>query len=81
MSVRIAVRLPGDLVAFVDELVTLGEAGSRAQVISLALERERRRRGAERDATVYGADRAAKDPDKLDVLIAQTSRTALDDLD
>lgn len=81
MTVQIAVRLPDEVVAFIDELVKHGEAASRAQVVSQALERERRRRGAERDAAIYAADRTAEDPDKLDALIAHTSRTPLDDLD
>jgi Arc/MetJ-type ribon-helix-helix transcriptional regulator len=81
MSTQIAVRLPDDMVAFIDELVSHGEAASRAQVVSQALERERRRRGAEKDAAIYAADRATEDPDSLDAFAAYTSRTALDDLD
>ena len=81
MSIQIAVRLPDEVVAFIDELVSHGEAASRAQVVSRALERERRRRGAERDAAIYAADRTSDDPDELDALVAHTSRTALDDLD
>jgi len=69
------------MVAFIDELVSHGEASSRAQVVSQALARERRRRGAERDAAIYAADHAAEDPDELDAFAAYTSRTALDDLD
>lgn len=81
MSAEIVVRLPDDLVAFIDDLVSHGEAASRAQVVSQALKRERRRRGAERDAAIYAADRASEDPDKLDALVAHTSHPALDDLD
>ena len=47
MSKQIAVRLPDHLVEFVDGLVTDGEAKSRAAVVTRALERERRRAGAE----------------------------------
>jgi len=55
MSKQIAVRLPDDLVAFVDELVGSGRERSRAAVVSRALERERRRAIAERDAAILAA--------------------------
>jgi Arc/MetJ-type ribon-helix-helix transcriptional regulator len=55
MSTQIAVRLPDDVVAFVDDLVASGEASSRAQVVSHALERERRRRVALRDIEILKA--------------------------
>jgi Arc/MetJ-type ribon-helix-helix transcriptional regulator len=70
VSAEIAVRLPDDVIAFIDELVSNGEATSRAQVISQALQRERRRRAAERDAANYAADRESEDPDDLDALVA-----------
>lgn len=50
MSKQIAVRLPNDLVDFVDEIVDTGTERSRAAVVTHALERERRRALAERDA-------------------------------
>jgi Arc/MetJ-type ribon-helix-helix transcriptional regulator len=52
MSKQIAVRLPDDLVAFVDALVGSGVEPSRAAVVMRALERERRRAIAERDAEI-----------------------------
>lgn len=55
MTSQIAVRLPDDLVAFVDALVKDGEAPSRAAVVSKALDRERRRTIAERDAAILAA--------------------------
>lgn len=78
MSTQIAVRLPDDVVAFIDGLVSRGDASSRAQVVARALERERRRLGAERDAAIYAAD--GEDSD-MDALAAHASRTPLDDLD
>jgi Arc/MetJ-type ribon-helix-helix transcriptional regulator len=78
MSTQIAVRLPDDMVAFIDQLVSHGEASRRAQVVARALERERRRRGAERDAVIYAAERDDAD---MDAFAAYTSRTELDDLD
>jgi len=65
MSKQIAVRLPDELVAFVDEMVESGAARSRAAVVSRALERERRRRAAQRDAEILS--RLGPDPD-LDAL-------------
>jgi Arc/MetJ-type ribon-helix-helix transcriptional regulator len=52
MSKQIAVRLSDDLVDFVDEVVGSGRERSRAAVVSRALERERRRAIAERDAAI-----------------------------
>lgn len=55
MSKQIAVRLSDDLVAFVDEIVNSGQERSRAAVLARALERERRRMVAERDAEILRA--------------------------
>jgi Arc/MetJ-type ribon-helix-helix transcriptional regulator len=52
MSKQIAVRLPDELVEFVDTAVASGDARSRAAVVTRALERERRRAVAERDAEI-----------------------------
>jgi Arc/MetJ-type ribon-helix-helix transcriptional regulator len=52
MSKQIAVRLPEELVDFVDGIVDSGNQRSRAAVVSRALERERRRAVAERDARI-----------------------------
>ena len=42
MSKQIAVRLPDELVAFIDDVVESGSERSRAAVVARALERERR---------------------------------------
>jgi Arc/MetJ-type ribon-helix-helix transcriptional regulator len=55
MSKQIAVRLPDELVEFVDGLVHAGAGRSRAAVVSRALERERRRTIAARDAEILAA--------------------------
>lgn len=55
MSKQIAVRLPDELVDFVDELVDSGAGRSRAAVVTRALERERRRMVAARDAQILAA--------------------------
>jgi Arc/MetJ-type ribon-helix-helix transcriptional regulator len=52
MSKQIAVRLADDLVEFVDEVVEAGDESSRAAVVTRALERERRRAIAARDAEI-----------------------------
>lgn len=78
MTTQIAVRLPDDLVAFVDDLVSHGDAASRAAVVSRALERERRRKIAERDAAILAS--AGLDTD-LDSLAEFTATTPMDDLD
>jgi Arc/MetJ-type ribon-helix-helix transcriptional regulator len=52
MSKQIAVRLPDELVDFVDEVVDSGAGRSRAAVVAQALERERRRVIAARDAHI-----------------------------
>jgi len=52
MSTQIAVRLPDELAAFVDEMVVSGEGRSRASVVIQALERERRRVISARDAEI-----------------------------
>jgi Arc/MetJ-type ribon-helix-helix transcriptional regulator len=61
MSRQIAVRLPDDLVEFVDEIVESGAGRSRAAVVAVALERERRRALAERDAEILA--RTGPDPE------------------
>jgi Arc/MetJ-type ribon-helix-helix transcriptional regulator len=61
MSKQIAVRLPNDLVDFVDDVVKSGAGRSRAAVVTQALERERRRVIAERDAEILA--RSGPDPE------------------
>lgn len=53
MSIPITVRLPEELVEFLDSQVAAGRGSSRAAVIARALERERRRESAARDARIY----------------------------
>lgn len=75
MPKQIAVRLPDDLVAFVDARVAEGIDRSRAEFVRRALERERRRAVAERDARILTG--SPSDPG-LDALAARGARTALD---
>ena len=77
MSKKIAVRLPDDIVEFIDELVAEGRASSRAEVVTGAVERERRRELAARDAAILA--RSKDDPD-LDQVARLAARTPIDDL-
>jgi Arc/MetJ-type ribon-helix-helix transcriptional regulator len=52
MSVQIAVRLPEEIVKFVDSQVSSGAAKSRADFIWHAISREQRRLAAERDLEI-----------------------------
>jgi len=52
MTRQIAVRLPEEIVDFVDGLVSEGKANSRASVVNRALERERRREMAAKDVAI-----------------------------
>ena len=54
-------RLPDDVVEFVDAVVGSGRERSRAAVVRRALERERRRVVAERDAAILAG--AEPDPE------------------
>ena len=75
MSKQIAVRLPEDIVDFVDGLVSEGKANSRAVVVNRALERERRRAVAARDVAILS--RAGDDPD-MDSLADHIASAPLD---
>jgi Arc/MetJ-type ribon-helix-helix transcriptional regulator len=61
MRKQIAVRLSEELLDFVDEIVDSGVERSRAAVVTRALERERRRALAERDARILA--RTGPDPE------------------
>lgn len=66
MTTQIAVRLPDELVRFLDRAVADGAAPSRAAIVTSALEREMRRLIAERDAArLREAGAAADDLDGL----------------
>ena len=52
MSKQIAVRLPDELVDFLDELVASGDEASRASIVTRALKREKRRLGTLKDVEI-----------------------------
>ncbi len=70
VSTQIAVRLPDEMVAFLDKAVAEGKATSRAALVSAALEREMRRQAAEADAAILRRRGAADD---LDCLVSWTT--------
>jgi Arc/MetJ-type ribon-helix-helix transcriptional regulator len=76
MSKQIAVRLSDELVEFVDAVVARGRERSRAAVVTRALERERRRVIAERDAAILAG--TGPDPE-LAGLAEHALGVALDD--
>jgi Arc/MetJ-type ribon-helix-helix transcriptional regulator len=78
MSKQIAVRLPDDLVDYIDRAVQKGRAPSRAALVAEAVERDRRRRRAERDAAILAAAGADHD---LDGLAEYVANVPMDDLD
>ena len=74
MTKQTAVRLPEDLVSFLDGMVATGAATSRADVVTRALLRERRRASAEQD--VHILIEQGEDAD-LAAMVARTSRQPL----
>jgi Arc/MetJ-type ribon-helix-helix transcriptional regulator len=66
MSKQIAVRLPEGLVEFIDQQVGEHRAPSRAAFVQKALERERRRLIAARDAEILSGQ--SGDEDSFDAL-------------
>ena len=65
MSIQIAVRLPNETVAFIDQLIADGNATSRADVVARALKREQRRILASRDAAIIALHSNDDDFDQL----------------
>jgi antitoxin MazE3 len=74
MSTQIAVRLPDELVAFLDRSVATGKAPSRAALVASAVEREMRRLAAEQDAQILRTQGSA---DELDDLVEWTGTHAV----
>lgn len=65
MSTQIAVRLPDDVVKFLDAAVASGRVPSRAALVTSAVEREMRRQAADQDAALLRQHGAADDLDDL----------------
>ncbi len=73
MTTQIAVRLPDEMVTFLDESVRSGRAASRAALVAVALEREMRLRAAQSDAELLS--RVGPDDD-LDDLVSWSASHA-----
>jgi Arc/MetJ-type ribon-helix-helix transcriptional regulator len=78
MSTQIAIRLPDEVVSFVDAQVSSGAARSRADFIWHAITREQRRLVAEQDAAIYA--QVGEDPE-LEGLAGYAARVSLNELD
>lgn len=78
MSKQITVRLPDELVDFMDQLVAADKATSRASVVARAMERERRRELAARDLAILAEHGDYPD---LEGLSPAAAGTVLADLD
>ena len=75
MTMQITVRLPDELVAFVDAEVARGSVTSRAEAVAGALTRERRRRRALQDVAILQAEGATSPAagDEMDELACHTA--------
>ncbi len=65
MSTQIAVRLPDATVSELDALVASGAVPSRTALVTVAIQRELRRRAAENDAEILERHGAGDDLDPL----------------
>lgn len=79
MTTQIAVRLPDELVAWVDQQVAEGKTRSRASAVERALRREVRRQLAERDAQIYSEMKPGDD--ELDTMLTWVNNRAMPELD
>ncbi len=75
MSIQIAVRLPDEMVEFLDHAVADGVASSRAALVTRAVEREMRRVAAERDVAIL---RQTGPEDDLDELVVWSAAHTVD---
>ena len=78
MSTQIAVRLPDELVAYVDLAVASGRVKSRAELVSRLIARDARRQRAEDDLQLLIKAGALDDLDAL-AMVKATSATPIED--
>lgn len=78
MSTQIAVRLPDELVAYVDSAVASGRVKSRAELVSRLIARDARRQRAEDDLQLLIKAGALDDLDAL-AMVKATSATPIED--
>jgi Arc/MetJ-type ribon-helix-helix transcriptional regulator len=77
VSIQIAVRLPEELVAYVDRAVASGRVKSRAELVARLLERDARRQRAEDDLQRLIARGALDDPE-ASAIVESTVGAVLD---
>ena len=65
MTTQIAVRLPDEMVRFLDRSVASGKAASRAALVAAALEREMRLQAAQQDVQTLEKKGTVDDLDEL----------------
>lgn len=75
MTKQIVVRLPENVIEFMDDLVARGEEESRATIVLRALKRERRRLGILQDIEIL--KRLGPDPD-MDAFATHAARQSID---
>jgi Arc/MetJ-type ribon-helix-helix transcriptional regulator len=73
MSTQIAVRLPDELVAYVDRAVAAGRVRSRAELVARLIERDARRQRAEEDLALLVEKGLSKDPEALAIAQATSA--------
>jgi Arc/MetJ-type ribon-helix-helix transcriptional regulator len=76
VSIQIAVRLPDELVAYVDQAVAAGRVKSRAELVARLVERDARRQRAEEDLQRLIRRGAVNDPEAL-AIVESVAETAL----
>lgn len=77
MTTQIAVRLPDELVAYVDRAVASGRVRSRAELVSKLIARDARHQRAEEDLARLIEAGALHDPEATAIAIA-TSATQIE---
>lgn len=78
MSTQIAVRLPDELVAYVDQAVASGRVKSRAELVTRLIARDARRHRAEQDLQRLAEAGALHDPETLAIAVATATTPVAD---
>ena len=78
MTTQIAVRLPDELVAYVDQAVAAGRVRSRAELVARLIEQDARRQRAEEDLALLVQKGLAHDPEALAIARATSATPVVD---
>ena len=79
MSTQIAVRLPDELVAYVDQAIAAGRVKSRAELVTRLIARDARRHRAEEDLQRLIEAGALQDGEALAMAMATAGTAVADD--